>query len=224
MGVLLAPALGLIKGMGAYAAAHPIAAGAATGALSGGIQDGWEGALRGAALGGVTAGAGGMLGRALSRIGAPAAASGGVSPMGAFGAAAANAPAQVGNSLAGLTTTVAAPAVADDLVVTGTRPTPMSGAAPMGTGLTSGASMDGTDQAPTREGNSWGRPLGNQLVRSAVSQAMARGPNTAGAPNAGIIGNANPFGGGGGGAPPSGLSIKGSTAPDVFPWKRAAAA
>ncbi len=220
MGVLLAPALGLIKGMGAYAAAHPIAAGAATGALSGGIQDGWEGALRGAALGGVTAGAGGMLGRALSRIGAPATAAvtSGAPSLTSLGSQLGGG--LSGGNLGGAIGAAAAPAV-DELVVTGTRPGGMGAAESLGSGLSQPA-VD-ADASPQEEGNSWGRPLGNKLVQTAVSQAMARGPNMASPPTAGIIGNANPFAGASSAATPAGLAIKGSTAPDVYPWKRAAA-
>jgi hypothetical protein len=217
MGVLLAPALGLIKGMGAYAAAHPIAAGAATGALSGGIQDGWEGALRGAALGGVTAGAGGMLGRALSRIGAPAAMTSGLTAGARDLLSGASQAASGLSDLGGAVGAAAAAPAVDELVVTGARPNNLSPDA-LGSGATQLA-----DASPQEEGNSWGRPLGNKLVQTAVSQAMARGPNMASPPTAGIIGNANPFAGASSAATPAGLAIKGSTAPDVYPWKRAAA-
>lgn len=219
MAQLVPLAFNLIQGVGAFAGAHPIAASAATGALTGGAQGGWEGALKGAALGGLGAGAGGLLGNALSRVGAPVA---GATPL--VGEVATPIAGGLGKGLGNF---------ADEIVVTAS---PGAGLVGQGAAQVGGAvgSLAGDAKAPTTsqtpdagsppktDGNSWGRQLGNTLGRNAVAQAFAQMPNSAAAPSATSIGNANPFSGGSGAGAPAGLAIKGSTAPDVYPWKRAA--
>lgn len=67
-------------------------------------------------------------------------------------------------------------------------------------------------------GNNFLRRALDMLPRSAPNQGAATG-QSGGAPAAQPTGS--PFGGGGPGAgAPAGLAIKGSTAPDIYPWRR----
>lgn len=230
--------LSAIQGIGTFAAAHPLAVGAATGALSGAANGGgWEGALKGAALGGLGSFAGGALGDVLGRVGSTGA-SAGASEIAKAGAgkalgATAGKVAEVGAG-SGLG------ALSPEIAVYGTAPTALGSAVaktlPFASGVTGGALAPAlTDKAPRmdvghdspkpaqQEGNSWGEQVGNTIGKTAVGQAFGMmGPNVGGAPGAPAA-NASPFAGGGASpAPPAGLSIKGSTAPNIYPWKAAA--
>lgn len=214
-----------MQAAGSFAAAHPIATGATLGAAQGGANGGGiEGALRGAAVGGLGSFAGGALGDALGKIGGSTPS---VAEMALQHEAshAVNVAKGAGAAVGG----AAAPAIADDIIVTGTRPALTEGieGGALGAG-SAAATPTNPDASPAQpkeatDQNSWGQKAGNTLGKSAVNAALnMMGPNV-GAPAGPAGGNASPFvGGGASPVPPAGLSIKGSTAPSIYPWRAAA--
>lgn len=195
-----------IGSLGGWAAAHPMLAGATVGGVQGGATGGVEGALKGAAMGGLGAGAGGMLGNALSQV-APAADLATKGVLSKAGSVAGN--------------------VADKIVITGAAPSALSQAGAAAGAATGAAApkfgdIDPGHSAPKQEPtNDAAREAGNQIGKSAVEQAFANFGPTPGAANIGARSVGAPVFGGASAAAPAGLSIKGSTAPDIYPWKRA---
>ncbi len=187
---------------GAYTGNPYLAIGANTAAGS------MEGGIRGANIGGFSTLAGNYLG--------------GVGVPGEIGK----------TSVVGKALNAAAPNVGE-IVVTGYRPNliqqglTMAGQIAPDAATTLGAKQAGMiDQGrvgqkpPQQDGNQFG-----DTTRAIANEALSflTAPNAPGGSMATSGPSPSPFSGpGSGAAPPAGLSIKGSSAPDIYPWKRAA--
>lgn len=231
----------------AWAGSHAALTGALVGGGSSALRGGKIGdILKGAALGGLGGWAGGGLGHALG--GALGGGAGGAAGGGAAGGIASALPDVIniighatpvaqalggiggglaGGAIAGAPSGAAAP----DITITG-HATPFAKAAGAGIGsAASGVTSNFADDAGMRHdmangtGNNsdFGRSLLDRALNSLGGQSASPSFGTPSAPHANI-GGATPFGGGGAGAgSPAGLSIRGSTAPDIFPWTQLAA-